>query len=95
MITVNFKPVKGKDDELYINLSNGWTKKIKKDDLLSNLSFYLIDSQYRVFVDEFTDGLLNSFMDHFIADGYTPEQVIQNLKSFQFNKYMCSILKVN
>lgn len=95
MVTIYFKPVKDHDDELYINLSDGWSKKIKKSEFKHYVVQYLLSGSHRVFIDEFTESLLEEIQDQFSAEGYKPNQIIQNLKNFQFNKYMCSILKIS
>lgn len=95
MVTVNFKPVKGHDDELYINLSDGWSKKINKSEFKAYVVQYLLSGSHRVFIDDFTEHLLDEISDQFSAEGYQSNQVLQNLKNFQFNKYMCSILKIS
>lgn len=95
MITVSFKPVKGNSDELYINLSSGWSKKIKKSEFKSFVVQYLLSSDHRVFIDEFTELLLSEISSCFTAEGYETNHILQNLKNFQFNKYMCSILKIS
>lgn len=93
MVTVNFKLDKNSERGYYVNLSNGWTRKVEGDEVYKLLIFYCTSFEYRVFIDEVTEGMLNQAVKLVSAESYTPEQIVQNLKNFQFNKYLCSILK--
>lgn len=92
MVTVFVKPAK-QADEYYFNLSNGWFRKDSKQEALKLLLFYLCSPEYRVFIDDFTDALLKVAVETVSAEGFTKEQIVSNLKNYQFNKYLCSILK--
>lgn len=93
MVTVNIKLDKNSDKGYYFNLSNGWTRKVEGDEVYKLLIFYCTSPDYRVYIDEISEALLSQAVKLVSAEGYKEDQIIQNLKNFQFNKYLCSILK--
>lgn len=92
MINVNFKPVKDSTD-VFVNLSNGWTRKCTADELPKFLFMYLSSPEYTVFVDEFTDGLISQYSNLLqVPDNMTMDKALKALKNYQYEKYTISLI---
>lgn len=92
MLNVNFKPVKDSED-VFVNLSNGWSRKLQVEEIAKCLFFYLSSPEYTVFVDEFTSGLIEKYGSMLkLPENLVLDKALKALKNFQYDKYTISLI---